>query len=243
MPELPIQWQRVFDELRAERAKQDIRLDEMMELLADNNRALKDLRKMLRRRESQLKRSERENRKLRRKLGLPDPDDEPEPKPPGPSAPPPGSTTAGSGSSATPSDTPKKKRPRGIGRINARAWACPAPRRDHNGSFPGEFDGRSPRQRPRGPSERSISVRYWFPSVSKAHPPVPVTPLQDGSGFGLIFPGSWRPSGRQTQGRQDPERCRRAHDGAEHHGSLTGRTEHGINAEHLPQKQTPWRPS
>ena len=115
MPELPIQWQRVFDELRAERAKQDVRLDEMMELLADNNRALKDLRKMLRRRESQLKRAERENRELRRKLGLPDPDDEPEPKPPGPSAPPPGSTTAGSGSSATPSDTPKKKRPRSRG--------------------------------------------------------------------------------------------------------------------------------
>ena len=96
------------------------------------------------------------------------------------------------------------------------------------------FRSARPANRATASGYRSISVPLWCFGVFKAHGPVPVTPLPDGSGFGLIFPGSWRPSGRQTQGRQDPERCRRAHDGAEHHGPLTGRTEHGINAEHLP---------
>ena len=114
MADLPPEWQCVFDELRAERAKQSARLDEMMELVADNNRELKQLRKMLRRRESQLKRSERENRQLRHKLGLPDPDEEPEPDPPSPS-PPPSPSSRSSGSSATSSDPPKKARPRSRG--------------------------------------------------------------------------------------------------------------------------------
>ena len=60
---------------------------------------------------------------------------------------------------------------------------------------------------------------------------------------------SWRPSGRQTQGRQDPERHARTQSVAG--GRTTVRSTMGLsqvgqstdNAEHLPQKQTPWRPS
>jgi transposase len=114
MADLPPEWQHVVDQLQTERAEQKARLDQMMALLADNNRELKELRKMLRRRESQLKRAERENRKLRRKLGLPDSDDDPEPEPPSSPKPAPVPPASGNGSpAATPFD--KKKRPRSRG--------------------------------------------------------------------------------------------------------------------------------
>ena len=103
MPQLPPAWQRVFDQQKEQ-------LDAMMALLADNNRELKQLRKMLRRRETQLKRSEREVRKLRKKLGLPDPDDDPEPEPSQATQPTPPSDRP---LSSTPTD--KKTRPRSRG--------------------------------------------------------------------------------------------------------------------------------
>jgi transposase len=111
MPELPPEWQVVFDQMRAERAQLSERLDTMMALLADNNRELKQLRKMLRRREDQLKRAEREVRKLRQKLGLPDPDDDPDPEPS--QATPPPSPSSGSPTASTPPE--KKPRPRSRG--------------------------------------------------------------------------------------------------------------------------------
>jgi len=116
LADLPPEWQIALnvDQLQTERAEQKARLDQMMALLADNNRELKELRKMLRRRESQLKRAERENRKLRRKLGLPDSDDDPEPEPPSSPKPAPVPPASGNGSpAATPFD--KKKRPRSRG--------------------------------------------------------------------------------------------------------------------------------
>jgi hypothetical protein len=109
MPELPPAWQRIFDQQKEQ-------LDQMMALLADNNRELKQLRKMLRRREDQLKRAEREVRKLRRKLGLPDPDDDPDPEPMKAARPPsPPSDTAPAGPALASSPTEKKKRPRSRG--------------------------------------------------------------------------------------------------------------------------------
>jgi len=108
MPELPPAWQRVFDQQKEQ-------LDRMMALLADNNRELKQLRKMLRRREDQLKRAEREVRKLRQKLGLPDPDDDPDPEP-SQAAPPPSPSSDSSSSNPTASTPPEKKpRPRSRG--------------------------------------------------------------------------------------------------------------------------------
>lgn len=41
MADLPPEWQRVSDQLQAERAEQKEQLDQMMALLADNNRELK----------------------------------------------------------------------------------------------------------------------------------------------------------------------------------------------------------
>ena len=121
MTNLPPEWQRAVDQLRKERAEQDARLKQLMEMLADHDHQLKTLRKMLRRRESQLKRAERENRKLRRKLGLPDPKSDPEPEPPKPGpgpgpAPAPAPAPAGPGEGSQ-ADTPsgKKKRPRSRG--------------------------------------------------------------------------------------------------------------------------------
>lgn len=87
-----------------------------MALLADKNRELKQLRKMLRRREDQLKRSERENRKLRQKLGLPDPDDDPDPeltKAARPASPPSDTAPAGPGSVFSPPAMKKRPRSRG----------------------------------------------------------------------------------------------------------------------------------
>ena len=108
MPELPPEWQRVFDQ-------QQEQLDEMMASQADNKRELKQLRKMLRRRESQLKRAEQENRKLRRNLGLPDPDDDPEPEPTQAPKPPPPPSEGASGDPPPSTPADKKKRPRSRG--------------------------------------------------------------------------------------------------------------------------------
>jgi len=79
------QWQRIIDGLEKDRAAQCARADrlqlsldriaEQMALQADDLRAI---RKMLRRRETQLAKAEAEVRKLRRKLGLDDPEPEPD---------------------------------------------------------------------------------------------------------------------------------------------------------------------
>ncbi|RMH19562.1 MAG: hypothetical protein D6701_04840, partial [Gemmatimonadetes bacterium] len=113
MPELPPEWQRVFEEQKAQLNEQKAQLNELMAQLADNNRQLKQLRKMLKRREAQLKRAEREVRKLRRKLGLPDPDDDPEPtRAAPPPASPPSRASNGEASSTSPDEKKKKKKPR-----------------------------------------------------------------------------------------------------------------------------------
>ena len=79
------QWQSIIDGLEKDRAAQCARADrlqlsldriaEQMALQADDLRAI---RKMLRRRETQLAKAEAEVRKLRRKLGLDDPEPEPD---------------------------------------------------------------------------------------------------------------------------------------------------------------------
>ena len=85
MTELPPDWQRVVDRLERDREATACRanrlqasLDRMADLMAKQGDELTAIRKMLRRREAQLAKSEREVRKLRRKLGLDDPDPEPE---------------------------------------------------------------------------------------------------------------------------------------------------------------------
>jgi transposase len=84
----PKQWREERERLLAERdyalggmAKLQESVDELMRMIAGQNDRLGQLVSMLRRREEQLKRSEREVRKLRRKLGLDDPDPEPDAQP------------------------------------------------------------------------------------------------------------------------------------------------------------------
>ena len=88
MTDLPPDWQRVFDGLERDREsairraeKQQATLDRMADLMAKQGDELKAIRKMLRRREQQLAKAEREIRKLRRRFGLDDPDPEPDAKP------------------------------------------------------------------------------------------------------------------------------------------------------------------
>jgi transposase len=88
MTELPPDWQHVFDRLErdreaaARRAEQlQTTLDRLTDLLAKQGEELTAIRKMLRRREDQLAKAERENRRLRRRLGLDDPDPEPDAAP------------------------------------------------------------------------------------------------------------------------------------------------------------------
>jgi hypothetical protein len=79
----------VLDQLRAERdaARAEVvamrrSIERLTEAMAGQNDKVDQLLAMLRRREAELKRLERENRKLRRKLGLdPEPDPEPDPVP------------------------------------------------------------------------------------------------------------------------------------------------------------------
>ena len=68
-------------QLSATIARQGKQLVEMTQVMARQGDQLEQVLKMLRRRETQLKASERENRKLRRMLGLDDPDPEPDASP------------------------------------------------------------------------------------------------------------------------------------------------------------------
>ena len=88
MPDLHPAWQRVIDGLERDRDEASRRadrlqatLDRMADAMAKQSDELKAIRKMLRRRESQLKNMERENRKYRRALGLDDPEPEPDAAP------------------------------------------------------------------------------------------------------------------------------------------------------------------
>src|SRR5690554_5591207 len=88
MPPLPPEWKEEFERLRTERdqayrhmAKLQASMDKLTDMVAKQNDRLDQLVSMLRRREAQLKRSEAEVRKLRRKLGLDDPDPEPDAAP------------------------------------------------------------------------------------------------------------------------------------------------------------------
>lgn len=88
MTDLPPDWQRVFDRLErdreaaARRAEELQRtLDRLTDLMAKQGEELTAIRKMLRRREDQLAKAEREVRRLRRRLGLDDPDPEPDAAP------------------------------------------------------------------------------------------------------------------------------------------------------------------
>ena len=83
MPDLPVEWKEEFARLRLERdqafrsmMKLQGSMDKLTQMMARQNDRLDEVVSMLRRRESQLKRAQAENRKLRRKLGL---DDDPEP--------------------------------------------------------------------------------------------------------------------------------------------------------------------
>ena len=85
MADLPPDWKHVFEGLRRDREASERRadklqasLDRMADLMAKQGDELRAIRKMLRRREAQLAKSERENRKLRRQLGLDDPDPAPQ---------------------------------------------------------------------------------------------------------------------------------------------------------------------
>lgn len=81
MPDLPTEWKRVFERLERQLEAANRRADRMADLLAKQGEELTAIRKMLRRRDAQLTKAERENRKLRRKLGLDDPDPEPDAAP------------------------------------------------------------------------------------------------------------------------------------------------------------------
>ena len=117
MEPLPPTWQQLFDELEAQRAKQAAQLEEQGRQLAKQTEQLGSLisqldtlSKMLRRREEQIARLGRENRRLRRRLGLDEPDLDPEPDPSSPS-PPPSDPPAGASSSKSPGGkSPSKKR-------------------------------------------------------------------------------------------------------------------------------------
>lgn len=85
MADLPPDWKRAFKRLEREAEKANRRADKLQlsvdrltDLLAKQGDELTAIRKMLRRRDSQLTKAERENRKLRRQLGLDDPDPEPD---------------------------------------------------------------------------------------------------------------------------------------------------------------------
>ncbi|HCH62428.1 MAG TPA: IS66 family transposase [Deltaproteobacteria bacterium] len=88
MPDLPPEWKSTFDRLerdaeaanrRADRLQASV--DRLADLLAKQGDELTAISKMLRRREDQLTKAERENRRLRKKLGLDDPDPEPDAAP------------------------------------------------------------------------------------------------------------------------------------------------------------------
>lgn len=91
MSELPEDWRRVVAQLEHARERAEQRADalqstvnEMARLLARQGDTLEAIQKMLKRRETQAKRLERENRKLRQLLGLDDPEPDAAPVPPTP---------------------------------------------------------------------------------------------------------------------------------------------------------------
>ncbi|MFP6641402.1 MAG: hypothetical protein VCC04_14240, partial [Myxococcota bacterium] len=117
-PRLPHEWKDELDKLRAERdaARADSTatrksIDHLARMMAKNNERLDQIYAMLRRREAQLKRSQAEVRKLRRKLGIDEPDDDPEPDPVG------GFSSGSSGSSGV---EPKSDSASGGGEPTAR---------------------------------------------------------------------------------------------------------------------------
>lgn len=109
MDTLPPAMQALVDELRADRAAQRRQLELQSRMLEKLHDEVSNLTKMLRRRETQNKCLERENRRLRSKLGLPELDPEPEPDPPPSKAPVP----SGSESSSKPAGKKPRKRSRG----------------------------------------------------------------------------------------------------------------------------------
>ena len=95
-------------------------LDELAQVVAGQNDRLDQIVSMLRRREAQLKRSEAEVRKLRRKLGLDDPDPDPVAAPVGGDTPPSdeahgGGAKEGSKASTDETKAERKSRPRSRG--------------------------------------------------------------------------------------------------------------------------------
>jgi hypothetical protein len=86
MSELPSDWKRVFERLEREGAAHAARadrlqltLDRMADQMARQGDELRAITKMLRRRDSQLAKSEALIRKLRRALGWDEPEPDPEP--------------------------------------------------------------------------------------------------------------------------------------------------------------------
>ena len=132
MPELHPAWQHAFAQLERARDNAELRsdalqgsLDEVSRLLAKQGDTLSAIQKMLRRRETQLKTLELENRKLRRALGLdePDPDADAAPVPDRDDEPADGDEASGedTADADTPSDSSgdsatRKRRPRSSGR-------------------------------------------------------------------------------------------------------------------------------
>jgi transposase len=131
MSELPSDWKRVFERLEREGAAHAARadrlqltLDRMADQMARQGDELRAITKMLRRRDSQLAKSEALIRKLRRALGW----DEPEPDPEPDAAPVPEASVSAADTSTT---TPARRRSRGKGSVGAApvdAAAEPPPR-------------------------------------------------------------------------------------------------------------------
>lgn len=129
-------------------------LDRMADLLAKQGEELAAIRKMLRRREAQLKKAERENRKLRRLLGLDDPDPEPDaalvPSEVDDEAPPDIGTASGSDDDAKASAEPggdddvteKPDKPKRSGGRNAPPKHLPSDEEHHEVSGCGQCGGR-----------------------------------------------------------------------------------------------------
>jgi transposase len=111
VPPLPPEWKEEVERLRAERdeaqrAHRELlrSIDQLTGTVAKQNDKLDQLFSMLRRREAQLARAEREVRRLRRNLGLDDPDPEPHPDPVAEAVPGEGEATASVAAAATEPD-------------------------------------------------------------------------------------------------------------------------------------------
>ena len=154
MSSLPEEWKEELARLRAERdlafrnmVSHQKSLDELTRMVAAQNERLDQLLSMLRRREAQLRRSEAENRKLRRQLGL----DEPDPDPVAEAVPPSPATeglegtaeTAASESTGEASRLPRRKsRPRTRGGRRPPPDHLPADVERHEACLCGHCGGR-----------------------------------------------------------------------------------------------------